>query len=150
MEVEAAIRRRLLADPGVNGYVAGKVWKYRLPETLDGTGGRAIVVWRDGGWAQPDKVKTSEFPLVNVDCWADHSRDERGAMLSADAEENAWAVYRVVDMVLHGRLGEMWGELHVVTSARWGEPFVLGGRDPSVKAMQAASVRASYSLQVVH
>jgi hypothetical protein len=130
MELPAAARRLLLQQPAVTGYVGSKVHKHQLWDHVDQKGTRAIVVRMAGGWEQPDRVQTSQFPLLAVDCWADCSRGETGDKLAEDAVDNAWAVYRVVDPVLHRVRNALWGAsgadpegAYVVESFRWQEPF---------------------------
>lgn len=132
MEVEAAIRRRLLSDPTVAGYVGERVFTHRLHDGVDvgETGRRAIVVRRVGGWATPDPVTTQEYPLVALDCYAGDSRDGEGNITAFDATSSAYAVWRAADRLLHNpERGTWWGAigsnpgLLVVTSQRWSEPF---------------------------
>lgn len=162
MEVESASRRLLLSDATVNGYVVSKVFKYRLEEKVDGTAGRAIVVRRSNGWARPDSINTSEYPILQVQCYADPDREPlTGAITTLNAEDKAWAVYRAVDRLMHGKRGVRWGAfgsdpgLMVVSSARWGEPFVVtdhdlhgtGTADPLGDSLY---VMAQYALNVAH
>lgn len=134
MELETAVRRMLLADNTVAGYVQQKVWKHTLEQKVDGTGGRALVVKRAGSWAQPDQVKTLEYPLLQVECWADVDR-ENGEMLRRNAVDKAFALYRAVDPLLHARRGVVWGAggsepgLTVVSSVRWIEPVPVDPKD---------------------
>lgn len=137
MELPAAARRLLLQQPAVVGYVQDRVFKHALWTHVDQTGKRAVVVRMAGGWEQPDRVQTSEFPLLAVDCWADCSRGTDGDKLQEDALDNAWAVYRVVDPVLHRVRNAMWGAsgadpgAYVVDSVRWQEPFYATKDDGS-------------------
>jgi hypothetical protein len=162
VEVEPAVRRRLLDDLTVRGYVADRVYKHKLDTHVQGTGQRAIVVRTDGGWAQPDEVQTSEFPMLYVDFWADRSRNTAGKATADDAVDNARAVYRAADRLLHARRGERWGAfgshpgLMVVSSARFSEPVVQterqshGGAFLSVKLGDCAVITVRYALHVVH
>lgn len=166
MEIEAATRRMLLADPTVNGYVAGKVFKFRLQEQP--TGGRALVVRRIGGWTAPGQG-SQEYPLVEVQCWADHTRDAEGLMVTADAEENAWALYRAVNPLMHDVRNAWWGAmgsnpgLLIIGSYRSGEPIPFQGRSvgtpPGTRGGAGAGqhdrgdlmyVSATYAVQTVH
>src|ERR1044071_5898555 len=88
MELPAAARRLLLQQPAVTGYVGSKVHKHQLWDHVDQKGTRAIVVRMAGGWEQPDRVQTSQFPLLAVDCWADCSRGETGDKLAEDVVES--------------------------------------------------------------
>jgi hypothetical protein len=131
VELPAAARRLLMQQPPVTGYVGSKVYKHKLWTHVDQTGGRAVVVRLAGGWDTPDRVQTSQFPILAVDCWADCSRDqETGDKLAEDALDNAWAVYRVVDPVLHRVRNALWGSsgadpegAYVVESSRYQEPY---------------------------
>lgn len=159
MELETAVRKLLLASDAVTGYVGTKVHKFRLDGVLDGTGGRAVVVRRVGGWARPQQVNTGEYPLLEVQCWADHDRDETGGIAEATAEEKAWALWRVVDPLLHGCTGAVWGEeddragLEVLTCSRWAEGVVLSasqmdGRQRSSE--EAVFVSVQYAVECIH
>lgn len=129
MELPAAARRLLLQQPSVVGYVQSRVFKHQLWDHVDGTGGRAVVVRMSGGWGTPDRTQTSQFPLLGVDCWADCTRDSEGDKVEEDSLDNAWAVYRVVDAVLHQVRNAMWGAsgsdqgAYVVESVRYQEPY---------------------------
>jgi hypothetical protein len=163
VEIEPAYRRALLAVPGVRGIVGSDgVYKRKLYATISGSGKRAIVVRSDGGWATPNQINTPEFPLLTLDFWADHSRRENGEQMADDNAENARAIYRVVDKLIHGVRGRHVGGmgsdpgLYVVTSDRWSEP-VLATPD-SVKTWpaynmdlgDAAVLSVQYALQVIH
>jgi hypothetical protein len=129
MELPAAARRLLMQQPAVTGYVGSKVFKHELWDHVDRTGGRAVVVRLAGGWDTPDRVQSSQFPVLAVDCWADCSRNGDGDKAAEDALDNAWAVYRVVDPVLHRVKNAMWGAsgadpgAYVVECFRWQEPY---------------------------
>ena len=162
MEVEAAVRRVLLGDPTVNGYVVGKVFRNRLEEKVDGTGGRAIVVARNNGWATPDPATSQEYPIVVLKFYADPDRDVySGGVQRSNAEDKALAVYRAADKLLHAKRGVWMGAfgsnrgLMVVTSARASEPVVVrekdrhgeGSGDPLGDSLY---VMVEYNMQVVH
>lgn len=167
MEVESAARRELLQDSTVNGYVAGKVFKYRLEEQIDGTSGRALVVSRNNGWATPDTVKSAEYPILAIKCYADPTRDSAGLITSMDATDKAFALWRVVDRLFHAKRGQRWGAfgsdpgMMVVTSRRWREPATVGSHDQHGGGGKsggqagdplgdAVYVYAEYALQVIH
>lgn len=165
VEVETAMRRYLIAQAGVNGYVVGKVYRHRLEVPVEKTGGAAIVLRRNGGWAQRDPVKTSEFPIVQVRVIADPTRDDDGNVAKGDALDRAWAVQRAITPTLHG-LRDVWmgavgsnRGLRVITCQAWGEPMELMDRDMTGTAHHllygdplgdTAMVIAQYALQVVH
>lgn len=145
MEIEAGVRRLLLDDPAVSGYVGTKVWKYRLEDALDGSGGRAIVVSRVGGWTSPNELNTQEFPKLRVELWADQSRNEDGTISVNDGESSAFAMFRVVDPLLHGVRDVRWGDLFVVGCSRYSEPFVDKSSD-----FEAVRISVDYAVQVIH
>lgn len=135
MEVEAAARRELLADDTVKGLVADRVFRHRLDEVVDSTGKQAIVVARNNGWATPDPVKTAEYPILGVKCYADPTRDAQGEIRQEDAADRAYALARVVTRLLHARRGRWWGTvgsnpgLMVVTCQKWKEPVLVTEKD---------------------
>lgn len=135
MEIETAVRRHLLALPSATGYVSQRVYKFSLLDHVQGTQQRAIVVRRSNGWASPDTVQSSEYPILVVDFWADPTRDEDGNKVADDAVDKAYAVFRAVDKDLHAKRDEWWGAggtnpgLRVISCARWAEPFHMTGQD---------------------
>lgn len=154
MEIEAAARRFLLQQQAVTGYVQNRVWRHTRQETLDGTGQRAIVVRRNTGWAQREQRNTQEFPLLVVEYWADHTRDDTGAIMKTDALDNAFALYRVVDPLLHGKRNVKWGDLTIVSSQCWAEPFSeTAERSHGKRAAEIgdlAVVSATYAICCIH
>jgi hypothetical protein len=124
MQIESAARRFFLSDNTVNGLVAGKVFKWILKEQLDGTGGQALVVSRQPGWATPDPVKTSHFPVLRVRSYADQTRTPQGEIEALDAADKAYALADVVDKLIHGKRGVVWGGDQgclIVACSRWQE-----------------------------
>lgn len=161
MELETAARRMFLADEAVQGYVTGKVFKFELMEHVDGTGGRAIVVRRSSGWSSPPLVGSSEFPTLIVENWADASRTPDGEILKDDAGDNALALYRVTNALIHQAKDVVWGAggtnegLRIVTCVRDSEPALLtasgsfgGGASTTTPRGGSAVVIASYSLHL--
>ena len=127
MQLLTAARKRLLSDPTIDGYVAKKVWKLRLEQQLDGTGGLAVVVSQNGGWVTPDTVQTTKYPLLRIDAVADNSRLPSGEIATLDAVDKAGALQQVIDKLIHGKRGEIWGGangLLIVSVARWREPVL--------------------------
>jgi hypothetical protein len=146
MELPGATRRHLLEQPGVRGYVQDGVYKHRLLDHVNGTGGRAVVVRMAGGWDKPDHTQTSQYPLLAVDCWADCSRDEHGDRSAEDCLDNAWALYRAVDDVLHQARNALWGAsqsdpegAYVVSCIRSQEPYDQSG-DAQAGSQSAAAL----------
>lgn len=162
MEVETAFRHHLMAVPAVRGYVQTRVFKHKLVEHVDGRGTRAVVVRRFGGWAEPERETTQEYPTMMVDCWADCSRNGAGEKLAEDAIDNAWAVYRAVDPAIHQLKDVMLGArgddrgLYLIKAWRFAEPFQQtkdeshGGVAYGVELGESAVVSVEYALVVVH
>lgn len=152
MELETAVRKYLLASPAVVGYVGVRVYKFRLEGPLTGSASRALVVRRVGGWTAPDQVQTREFPLLQVECWADPDRDERGNVLVANGPDKAFALYRVVDPLLHTVRGVDLSDLQVVSSQRWSEPILITQDDSHGDLVLGDSVKVvtRYAMSVVH
>jgi hypothetical protein len=128
MELETGARKMLLSDDTIRGYVVSgdetRCYKHRLEVPVTGTGKIAIVVSRNGGWAQPDEVQTVEFPVLRVDVFADPTRFDDGGIRIMDGEDKGAAVLRVVDRLVHGRRGVWWGGpsgVLVVAAQRWRE-----------------------------
>lgn len=166
MELDTAARHMALADATITGYVVAKVFKYRLMEGLQGTGGRAVVFRRDGGWGRPDESRTVEYPVLKTECWADVDRDDNGEQMAGKAEEKAWALWRALNARLHMVRGERWGYsedpprdgLYIVRASRWSEASIETSQ--SVASERGASlerallieggavVRCSYALEI--
>lgn len=150
MELESAARRRLLDSATIRGYVGDRVWKRELHEVIDGSGKRAIVVRQGLPWNPSDHVQTPEFPLLVVECYSDHSRNEDGEIIEADGVDNARAVWRAVDNELHATGFEMWGGLRglpVMNCSRWSEGVEL---TPHVPTEAAPCIRGEYAVYTVH
>jgi len=152
MEVETAIRKYLLAQSGVTGYVGGRVYKFQLMEPVHATSHRAVVIKRVGQWGTPDSVQTSEYPLVQVECWADPDRDADGNVLVMNALDKAFAVQRTIDPFLHGKRGVKFSDLDVVSTQRWSESIIVTQDDQHGQGNMgdAAYVATRYALHVVH
>jgi len=165
MELEAALRRQLLSLPVVTGYVQDRVWKFRLEDDIDGTGQRAIVVSRAGGWASPLPRNTQEFPVARIQFWADHTRNPDGTIATEDGQTSAWAMYRATDPLFHGVRDVRWGAdgdgeggMFVIGCSRWSEPredsvaALATGRPGSTDSdrLEAACVVVDYAVQVIH
>ena len=164
MELESAVRRHLLSCQALNGYVAGRVFRHRLEEKVDGTGNMAVVVRRGRAWAPLDTVRIVEFPTLIVDFYADPSRTVDGLISQADAEDRAFAMYRAANPDLHGARDEWWGAwgsnpgLLVISCHRLTEPEVSdgpvggGSRAGAILDSLGDSVRVSvgYGVETVH
>lgn len=128
MEVEAAVRRRLLADTTVTGYVGDRIYLHHLEHPVAPLGLRAIVLFSGPWWAESETYTGAgaEYPTLTVGCWADHTRDGDGEIRFQDRVRNAKAVWRAVHQVLHNPpRGQVWGAvgsnpgLLVNTSSMW-------------------------------
>lgn len=157
MEIESAARRYLLGQSAVTSLVGQRVWKHALFSPLDGTGHRAIVVARDGWHGPLEDVRTVEFPVLAVTCWADATRDADGRVVAEDAADSAWGMHRVIDSLLHGQRAARWDRLVVVHCRRWAAPaLITAGSDVSghdgaagTRGVEERSVRGVRSLWAV-
>jgi hypothetical protein len=135
VEVDAAARRRLLTDQTIGGYVDGKIYTQRLGCDLNGTGGYAIVVVRNGGWASPNQHNDGRFPLLLTKCYADPDRDEDGSVKTANGQTKALALDKALDRLLHRALGQTWGAVGsnpgrlIISCYRASEPVAAGQGD---------------------
>lgn len=151
MEVETGLRKFLLTQQAVTGYVQQRVFKHSLMEPVSGTGHRAVVVRRVGTWQTPHPINTAEFPIVQVECWADADRDLDGNVSIGNAADKALAVQRVIDPLLHAKRDVRWGGLVVVSSARFTESIITTQDDfPALRLGDAAYAATRYALCVVH
>lgn len=160
MELETAARKLILADPTLNGYVSGKVYKFTLEEHVDGTGGMAIVVRRGSGWSASDPVKTSKYPTLYVDCWSDATRQD-GEVVIDNAIDRALSMTNAVDKLMHGVRDVMWGEtvpgtgLRVITCQRWNDVYFASAKDvhgqgdlPDMPRGNSAVATMQFALQI--
>lgn len=127
MEIDTAVRRMLLQDDTVKGYVQQKVFKNELLEHVDQTSGMALVVRKAGGWQGPSQQM--EFPLVAVECWADVDRDPvTGFKLRDNQLDKAYSLYRAVKALMHEKRDVWWGAgggnpgVRVISSEQQSEP----------------------------
>lgn len=137
VEVETAFRRLFLDDATIRGYVRDGVYRYRLEERIQGTGGRALVLRPGSAWAAADPVKTSEFPTLEVEAYADPDRDAAGNMTAANAEAKAKALSRAVTNAMAnlrirgtwvGGIGSQRG-LYVISCRPWRLPLTISASD---------------------
>jgi hypothetical protein len=158
MELESAVRRRLLADATVTGYVGDRVYLHRLEDRVDPVGLRAIVLYAGPWWGESERyvAASAEYPTLVVDCWADCTRTGDGDVARLDRVQNAKAVWRAVHRLLHNPpRGEVWGEvgsnpgLLVNTSTLWFAPSALEGaevRRTGTPLQDAAVVSGTYAM----
>lgn len=158
MELEPAVRRRLLEDPTIRGYVGDRIYIHRLEDRVDPLGLRAIVLYAGPWWAEADRYTGAgaEYPTLVADHWADCTRTGDGDIARLDRVQNAKAVWRAVHRVLHNPpRGEVWGAvgsnpgLLVNTSTLWFAPSALEGaevRRTGTPLQDAAVVPATYAL----
>lgn len=98
------------------------IWRWRPWEAVEGTSKVGIVLARHRGWAVPNRHNTLEFPLLQVEIYADPARGDELLPERKDAEEKALAVGKVVKDKLHVPLGkDIWwgneeGRIRVVSS----------------------------------
>lgn len=160
MELEPAVRRRLLADPTITAYVGDRVWLHRLEDRVDPVGLRAVVLYAGPWWAESDRYEGAgaEYPTLVTDCWSDCTRTGDGDIARMDRIANAGAVWRAVHRVLHNPpRGQVWGEvgsnpgLLVNTSSLWFRPAAIEGADvrrTGVPLQDAAVVSATYAMNI--
>ena len=164
MELIPAARRHLNDMEVVAGFVQDRVWKDRLEDLLDGTGQRAIVVKRGGGWAMPQPRNTQEYPLLQIQFWADHQRNDDQTIRVEDGLSSAMAMYRAVDPLLHGVRDQWWGAtssttgMWVIGCQRYSEPMPLAENALAIgrpvptdsDSFEAQCVVVNYAVQTVH
>jgi hypothetical protein len=150
MELVTAARKQLLRDTGIKNLVVDRVWKWRLEESLEGTGQTAIVLRNGGNWSKPGK-NSQEYPILTVECYADHSRTPDGSYPVLDREDRVMQLIRAVDRIFHqvDREVRYWPEgdesgLLVLGSFRGTEPTDV------VERHGVAVSRITYDVQVVH
>lgn len=156
MEIEAALRRYLLSDDTMAGYCGRKIYTYEISDDeLNGSGGVAIAIRRVGGWTAPQLLNTQEYPLVNIQCWADLAC--RGCT-PLSAQTAAWALYRALDPLIHGQGDVTWGGdsgLYVIRASRNAEPILFerraGTPDQGGIIRNASTfVSVNYAVQTFH
>ncbi len=119
------------------------VFQWRLREKVEGTGGRGVVLSRPRPWAIPNAWNTAEFPQLQVDVYADVTRDTDGRALKDDAEARALELSAVIRRVLHvPQGGQMsWGNddgtVRVVSSVAGADPQII--RVPGTEVARATS-----------
>ena len=159
MEIESAVRRYLLGDPTIAGYVGNRIYIDRLEEPVAPAGLRAIVLYRATGWAETEKYEgaAGEFPTLVVDCWADNTRDTDGEILRTDRLTNSRAVWRAAHRLLHNpRRGQVWGAsgsnpgLLVASSSLWFHATSLegAGQRTGIPLGEAGVTTATYAMHV--
>lgn len=154
MDLTLYVRRELASRPEIAAMVGTSpdwpiwIWRWRPHEQVEGTGQRAIVISRPRPWAVPNRHNTATFDLVQVDVYADPTRDAEGRPTKEDAEERALAVCDEIRNVMHFprgaeiEWGDGTGKIRVVSS--------VAGQDPEVARMDDSEVvRARQAFEVV-
>lgn len=91
---------------------------------VEGTGSVAAVITVDGSWSRANDYNTQKFPMLQLDIYADASRDIDGAITKLDAYPWAYNAWLAFDAVLHWTTGDIqW----------WGSTLDSGGSDPGVR-----------------
>jgi hypothetical protein len=159
MELVTAARRHALKQDSIKNLVLDRVFKHKLrlfnddgePMALEGTGWTALVFKSASGWAAAERTKTSEYPILVVECWADHSRQpDDSHALKLDQADRAQQLWREVDRVFHVASGEhqRWpdspGGLYIEGSTRSREP------DGPLEIDGVAVVRGTYNIKTFH
>jgi hypothetical protein len=159
VELETACRRHLLNQNPVKNLVVRNVWKWFVQRVdddgqltgLEGTGEAGIVIRRVAGWTKPI-FKSSEFPILVIDCLSDDSRFPDGRTQKYDAADRAMAVWREVDRVLHQGDGEhrYWPE-NDPDNGLYVEGCIRGS-DPAGPVLRDGIqlVRCTYDVKVFH
>jgi hypothetical protein len=159
MELESAVRRKLLADSTVTAYVGNRIYINRLEEPVAPAGHRALVIHRGPGWAETEHYEGAggEFPTLILDAWSDNTRDADDEILRTDRLTNSRAVWRAAHRVLHNpRPGQIWGAngsnpgLLIVTSTLWIHPTDLegNGQRTGTPLGEAGITTATYALHI--
>lgn len=60
-----------------------------------------IVITEENGWANANDYNTARFPRLQLDIWADPTRNADGSVQKKDAKLKIEAVYNAVDKYLH-------------------------------------------------
>ena len=109
------------------------------PQALvENSGTCLIVISEEGGWAGANDYNTARFPRLQLDIWADPTRNPDGSVQKLDAKLKIEAVYKSVDKYLHlvdnslpGGVFHRWGTAaqiaggtahRIISSKRSGEP----------------------------
>lgn len=71
---------------------------YRI---VEGTGKCAVVLSSRGTWTAPNMHNTAKFPALQVEIFADCTRDSSAAIIAEDADRKCSQVYGVLDSLFH-------------------------------------------------
>lgn len=93
------------------------------PLEVPGTGSVFVTCGQGGTWSRDAYHRGVHHPHLTVNIYADHSRDETGAVLREDARNKALAVYDYLDALLDGMTQATWPE--VITCRRDSEPTFI-------------------------
>ena len=90
---------------------------------VEGTSRCLIVVNEEGTWTSPNEHNTMRFPRLQVDIWADPTRNEDKSVRFHDAKTKIMAIQEVVDSYFHmvdpsgpEGLPRFWGTLDEILS----------------------------------
>lgn len=68
---------------------------------VEGTSKCLIVVNEDGTWTSPNDHNTMRFPKLNIDVWADPTRNDDKSVRLWDADTKIEAIQKNLDRLLH-------------------------------------------------
>jgi len=72
------------SDPTWND---GWVFDTQIPVILDDKSAKAVIVFTEGNWQEPNPHNTAKFPLLMMDIWAAPTRDLENSIVSYDADD---------------------------------------------------------------
>lgn len=71
---------------------------YRI---VEGSGKSCVVLSARGTWTAPNIHNTAKFPNLQVEIFADSSRDANGNITMEDADRKCYQIYSVIDKLFH-------------------------------------------------
>ena len=93
------------------------------PHEVPGTGSVFVTVGQGGTWSRDAYHRGAHHPLMVVNIYADHSRDEQGEVTKHDARNKALAVFDYLDALLDGMTQHDWAE--IISCRRDSEPTFI-------------------------
>lgn len=93
------------------------------PHEVPGTGSVFVTVGQGGTWGRDAYHRGAHHPLMVVNIYSDHSRDEQGEVTKHDARNKALAVFDYLDALLDGMTQATWPE--IITCRRDSEPTFI-------------------------
>lgn len=107
------------------------IWEERIQGTIENSQKVAIVLSLNGTWTNPNSFNTLQFPRLQVDIWADPTRNSDNSVQLQDAKSKVYDTYMAIRPFLHNITPDIafWDTTRVISSLVSADPTYNPVRD---------------------